>query len=197
MQKTLEKFAIDPEKDDKNELNNRINTLRQTISEARQTISNNDTNPRLGEQLDRLERSLDFMNDIKRMLYLQIPLWNGEDSRNMGLYVFRDREKKTGGKKGTQSALLSLDFAALGHLEAYVQRIGAGVNIRFKTEDDIKPILLSNISELSAKLKNKGFRLDAYSFALVSEPFVLTDNEPTGDSSEKKSGQLLNLDIKA
>ncbi|MCL2702687.1 MAG: hypothetical protein FWE91_03650 [Defluviitaleaceae bacterium] len=193
----MERFAMDPEKDDRSDLNTRLSNLREAVAEAKLTLADGEGHERLGDTLNRLENCLDFFCDLKRMVYMQIPLWNGDEANDMGLYVFRDKGRKSGGGQGKQSALLSLDFAYIGHFEAYIQKIGQGVSIRFVTEDGIKSLVLSSVGELAERLASKGYRLDSYIFAESGEPFALTDSEPADDNGGIKPTKLVNLDLKA
>ena len=197
--KILNRFGIDPRKNSQEEMNTRLNELREAVFEGKQIlsdISDEGGHNRLFEVMDRLERCLDFFNELKRVVYVQIPFMAGDEGRNMGLYVFRDKGKKNSAG-GKQSALLSLDFPVLGHFEAYIQKNGPSVTIRFKTEDEIRPAVAGSVHELAEMLESVGYRLDSYAFDERNEPFALSDEEPLAEQGRKGFEDNMNLDIKA
>jgi hypothetical protein len=196
-EKIIERFSFDPGRDSVEKISEKLNNLRQAVVEARQSVSGDEGQGRLHVVLDRAERSLDFFSDIKRLIYIQIPIWNNDEQRDMGLYVFQDKEKKNVKNKKLQSALLSLDFAFLGHFEAYIQKHGQGINIWFKTEDEVRDTVRKSVSELGRQLAERGYRLDSYTFAENRTPFCVTDTEPKKDAMDPKSSELKNLDLKA
>jgi hypothetical protein len=195
--KFLSRYALDPEKDGREEIDNKLNLLREALSKAGTELAKDGSQPRLRESVERLERTLDFFNDAKAMLFMQVPISVPGGEADAGLYVFGRK-----GHKGTQrkasSALLALDLEALGHFEAYIQRSGENVNCRFKAGEFTRKAVETSIVNLSDRLRNKGFRLEAWSFLDETEPFTPLDTEPAADNAKKPlADELINLDIKA
>ncbi|MDR1705260.1 MAG: hypothetical protein LBS19_11335 [Clostridiales bacterium] len=195
--KFLSRYALDPEKDGKEEIDNTLNLLREALAKAGAELTKDGSQPKLRESVERLERTLDFFNDAKALLFMQIPINAPNGETDAGLYVFNHKgHKRT--QRNASSALLALDLDALGHFEAYIQRSGEHVNCRFKAGEFCRKAVETSIVNLSDRLRNKGFRLEAWSFLDETEPFTPLDTEPSEDNVKKPlTGELINLDIKA
>lgn len=192
--KMLARYAINPETSGKDDIDKHLNLLKEALSGAKRILAQNPNDP-LYQKLERTARSLDFLNDTQKLVYLQIPVISHNREQNAGLYVFRDKGRKKEKSGHSQSALLALDMAYLGHFEAYIQRDNQSVACRFKVPEHTRELLAATIGQLQAKLKAKGFSLEACSFVKEGDPFTLLEPEPVNDNHSVQDDGLVFINI--
>ena len=158
----------------------------------------NHNNENVLKNLDNLNKNLDFMLNLKNSVFLQIPLNINNFSTTADLYVFSDK-KNTNGKnnKKTGSALISLNLAYLGKLEAYIIKNDKDIMLQFRLENESSEnILKQNIELLQYYLKEKNLILKDIYFKKLDESFNLITKYIKNNNS-KNDLKISNFNAKA
>ena len=132
------------------------------------------------DRLGDIRQSLEFMSQINATKeYLQIPYvvdhgprlsWNQAE-----LHVFKRRGRQKGANEA-RTALLALDFAALGHVEVLITRAGSQLTLQFRAETLRSLALLGKDSyKLSEALNNAGYSISGLSFKRLGEATGIED----------------------
>lgn len=188
------KLMLDPKKAETRE---RIDELLTEIkrgaeavkSELSKSAGREDTVFKAAESIT---KNIDFLNEIRNCVYVQLPVDIGGQKTEAELYVFSDKKNKN---KKASSALIALDLAALKRFECYLTKNDNAVACQFRLElPEAETLIRANIERLNGLLSGKNLRLEAVSYMRLSEPFVLTDDEP---NSKKKHGYDTTVDIRA
>lgn len=197
LDKLISKYSVKPESDKPEDLSVRLNKLREDMARAAGRLPKQGEEGQIFAKLDRITKSIELFNEIKKVYYLQFPVTVENREANAELYVFRDKREKSEKPGSSQSALLSLDFANLGHFEAYIQKNGKSVLCRFKAGEEAAALISGEIARLSEMLAEKGFNLDGYTFSKLSEPFTILDAGPPAANGAFDAAGLYRVDIKA
>ena len=131
--------------------------------------------------LDSLNKNIDFMNNLKSSIFLQIPVNINNFSTTAELLIFSNKKNKNNIKNNKSgSALISLNLLNLGKLEVFINKINSDISCQFKLEkDSIKSLIKENILLLDNYLKDKNLILKDITFKDLDESFSLIsyDNE--------------------
>lgn len=162
------------------DLENFINGLRQALAHAQAAASSSSGNPgvaRVIQSIRALAEYIDFAQQIKNQIFVQVPIAVGDQQFNTALYVNKDGTiGKNKSKKDGYAALIALDTAFLGHFETYVQKTGQAVRCQFRLEDEeIENLVRANIHKLDAQLKEYRYILESFTFLVGDRPFTLLD----------------------
>jgi len=181
------------------ELDDFYNGLRERLAQARELIQASGTSDpatqRVFREIVKIQEFLDFTNQIRNQIYVQIPVSKNELPSDSELYVFRDKKKKTRG--GQASALISLDTANLGRFEAYIQKNDSSVTCQFRIRDDrVKETVTDHIKLLEDLLEQYRYKLQGYSFAFLDDAFDLLDREPAGEPAAKAEAGKYFIDVR-
>ena len=118
---------------------------------------------------------LDFMDNIKNYKeFMQIPFML-ENEKNQGdLYVFKNK-KNSKPNEDQMSALLSLDYVALGHIEIFINKVRQTLILDFKAASDssLKAIELNSYNLLK-HLSESGYTIGGVSYKIIENKFNVT-----------------------
>ena len=161
------------------DIENFINSLRETLAQAQIALSEAETNnpgaARVARDFRALAEHIDFANQIKNQIFVHVPLSIGSETFNTALYVNKDG-KNAKDKQSVRSALIALDTAFLGHFETYLQKEGQAVRCQFRLEnEDVENLVRANIHKLNDLLKSHDFLLESFTFLIGDKPFSILD----------------------
>lgn len=168
--------------------------LKDKLSLIAKTLDGGKDADHIRQNMEDIKDNLKFVDRFKNDPFMQIPLVLNEQQKQAELFVFSGKHGKNK-KKLSQSALLSLDLASLGHFETYIRRDDRSIACQFRLADEeISDLVRAHIDKLDALLKEKGYRLDNISFVQTDEKFTLSDNEPNAEedtlSAEERLGRF-------
>lgn len=134
--------------------------------------SNSDT---IINNLDNLNKNIDFMSNLKNNMFLQIPININNFSTTAELIIFSNKKNKNNNSKNNSgSALISLNLLYLGKLEVFINKINNDISCQFRLEKDVtKNLVKENIDLLNDYLKDKNFNLKDVTFKDLDESFSL------------------------
>lgn len=157
----------------------------------------NKNNDEVLKNVEDINKNLDFMTNLKDSTFLQIPLNINNFSTTAELYVFSDKKNKnTNNKKNSGSALLSLNLAYLGKLEAYITKVDNNIGCQFRLkEEETKKLLKENVPLLESYLKEKKLILKEISFKDLDQNFNIITNNVNNNNIEDI--QISNFNTKA
>ena len=167
-------------------VNRLLNQIRDMAQEIAAPIRQWEPGHRMLTLANDIEKNLTFLEQLKSSTYMQIPLQINGKQTETELYVFQHdpRKKARGAMAGSQSALIALDLAALGHIETYIQKTGDTVICQFRMEnEEVEELIRRYIPALSSQLGQTKLTLARCLFQKLDEPFRLTDQEPIIDGS--------------
>ncbi len=163
-----------------------VNDLNEKLKEVHTIASKSETEEmkQITKETTQIRENLNFNNQLKDFTYVQLPLVIHNHESQAELFVFKDKDTKNK-KKETKSALISLDLAALGHFETYVQKKGNQVYLQFRVEDqNVESVVKSNLTTLNTLLSKHNYHLEGYQFKNMEEKFTVIDEEPTFDEND-------------
>ncbi|MCL1995925.1 MAG: hypothetical protein FWG63_06955 [Defluviitaleaceae bacterium] len=185
----------------KSQIDTTIVRLAQNIKQALQTVGESLVqNPQLSAQNNQLtavrnillqiSATIDFVHNLQDIVYLPLPLFINQNRSDGELYIFK--EKKGSKKKdGDASALLSLNTAYLGKIEAYIQRAKGHIILQFRLEQtETETLIKQNLPLLEGLLK-----VSSVAFVPLEKPFniITTTQEILQDVDLEK----YNVDVRA
>jgi Fe2+ or Zn2+ uptake regulation protein len=157
-----------------------INTLRESLQEARQILAGNRETPaaaRVMQEIQSLANHIDFVCQIKDHLFFQLPLLHNGQESQAAFHIYKNTKKEAAKSGGTSSALIALETAFMGLFETYVQKTGTAVHCQFRLDSSaIEQKVRDNIHKLEALLQNHRFSLSSFSFAKPGKPYTLLDS---------------------
>ena len=159
-----------------------LNELRESTSAARVVAARSGTaGEPVMQAIDAAETSVQFMQDMKSAVFMQLPIALNGWETTAELYVFRDKRKKQA-KGGTATALLALEPEHLGRVEAYIRRDGQTVSCQFRLErPDAEALVRAHATELGAAMAAAGYRLETVMYHALGEPYSLLQEEPVDE----------------
>ena len=128
----------------------------------------------LAARLDGFAESLRFMGEIHASKqFIQVPYtFKGRDGQG-DLHVLARRGRK---RTSSCSALLALELANLGQVEAFVQKTDAQVTLQFRTADNkVLKALAVHMPELVNVLSASGYHLSSVAYKISDEKLGFTD----------------------
>lgn len=190
--KIKQKFSFDFEKGDVKELNEFFNEINEIGNNIKKHISETPqfSSSKVLDCVKDMEKNLNFMNDVKDGVFMQIPVCINQFSTTAELFVFADKKSSKNKSKGSSgSALLSLNLANLGKLEAYINKVSNDIFCQFRLEDEqIKDFVRENIAMLDSYLKEKNLNLKDVVIKDLEESFnILTNYENKANDDIKLS----------
>ncbi len=148
------------------------------------------------KQNGQMHEQVKFIQDLNHnFIYAQIPMKLSDEMHNSELYVYADK-KKLAEKKDNVSVLLHLDMEHLGPTDVHVSLTGNQVHGIFYLKDQkAVQVVASNMSELAAKLSDKGLKLTS---DVVKRPEVKKSPvvEEIIDPDAEKSVKRYNFDVR-
>ena len=156
-----------------------VSNLRTLMNEIEQTIgSRADTNStNILSQSRAIESHIDFTNQIRNQIYVQVPVVVSESESNAELYIFKDKDNKKSSRSDTSTALIALDTLGLGHTETYMQKKAAAIHCQFNLESDrIVKLVRDNIHRLENLLQESGYSLSSFSFRVDNARHKVTED---------------------
>lgn len=160
--KEAERYSIPLLKSTVQDIENFINNLREVLEIAKIIIPKTENSS--FKSVQTLIEHLDFANQVKDQIFVQIPLHIGDHSFSATLHVNKDDTNKSE-KNGIKTALVALDTANMGHFETYVRKNGRGIGCNFKLEnEETEQLVLANIHLLDKKLKEYNYTLESFTF---------------------------------
>lgn len=145
----------------------------------------------LGEQVSTLTEQAQILERLSEQLQvMHIPLYfnNGLSGGNLFLLNEKEESEDSGTKKGVKTALLSLDLAYLGKLEAYIaltKEKEVWCNFRMM-KGDVIPVIKKHLSKLSVALNKKGYKIGQVSVEPLEAPFEFIQQPLLDDTLEKQ-----------
>ena len=185
--------------EDLNDFFNALSTISKNIKNNMTNISESN-NDALLKNLDNLTKNLEFMSNVKDSIFLQIPLNINNFSTTADLYVFSDKKhKNTKSKNNSGSALISLNLAYLGKLEAYIVKNNQDIICQFRIENEAsKNTIKENVALLEHYLKEKKLILKDISFKDLDESFTLITNNINNINNHRNNNiKISNFNVKA
>jgi hypothetical protein len=164
------------------------------LQEAKEIASGSPEGGKVREALDKLLSRFEFLAEAKSAVLVQVPaLLNGQ-AMPLELYVFREKSGKK--LKKATSALLALDSARLGRIEAYVQKADSSVRVSFRLETgEAAKIAQKGQERLARLLSEAGLSLSGVTFCQMEKPFGLLSREE--ELSGEKGCQPCTLEARA
>ncbi|MDR1642533.1 MAG: flagellar hook-length control protein FliK [Clostridiales bacterium] len=164
------------------------------LQEAKEIASGSPEGEKVREALDKLLSRFEFLAEAKSAVLVQVPaLLNGQ-AMPLELYVFREKSGKK--LKKATSALLALDSARLGRIEAYVQKADSSVRVSFRLETgEAAKIAQKGQEKLARLLSEAGLSLSGVTFCQMEKPFGLLSREE--ELSGEKGCQPCTLEARA
>lgn len=183
IKKAVEKeFFIDADKNsNENKLSKHLSDISEKLTQLKTALNaeENQNNLQSLKLIDNINNNFKFSSMLQNTVFLQFPVTINNEKTTAELYVFKDKKNKKPKKAGQASALIALDTAYLGHLEAYVQKNNQSITCQFRLQsDEIQKLVSQNISSLNAYLSNYNLSLENVSYKKINEPFTVVDNEP-------------------
>lgn len=171
-----------------------VNSLRDALSEAHKVLTEkrNDTPEvaRTLKEIQTLTEHIDFVTQIKNQLFVQLPVYYNGQETHTALHVYKDAKTNKQSGDRSQSALIALDTASMGHFETYVQKRSRSVTCQFRLRDKkVEQLVRNHIHKLNALLGEFHYTLDAFSFLPPGEPYTLLDSPDDLEGREKESSQ--------
>ncbi len=190
--KQIKELGVDLNQKNPREMERVLNEVRDSIR-----ILKDLGDPRLNPLTQKIEASLNFMEQVKTAILLQMPVLMNQQPTNAELYVFRDKRNKNKGSK-TMSALVAMDTANLGRFETYIQKTENTVSLQFRLENErVVQLVRSKMEDLQKLLSESNFKLQNFSFKKLEETFTLLSSEKSLLASDEKDpdSTLRNLDF--
>lgn len=196
-----DKFSFDFKDSNVEDLNEFFNNIKNIAHKFKNTLENfteDKANLDILKNIDNINKNIDFMLAMKESMFFQIPLNINNFSTNAELYIFKDK-KKVKKKDEESSALLSLDLAYLGHLEAYINKIGRGISCQFRLENkNTEKVIKENIRLLEDYLEYKNFILKDITFKDINDSFsLISNNEEIISQFSKKDFKISSFNAQA
>lgn len=151
----------------------------------------------IAETSQQIKDHLDFMNQLSKFQsYIQIPIKMDRHNAQADLYVFRKKKNKKNDAQSI-SALIALDLAKLGYMEAFVQKNGKDVYCQFRLENEnYKGIFQKYSQKLTNALLNKGYNLKSISFHSLKERFNIIKSPGNDITSIKEEPKRYSFDMR-
>lgn len=176
--------------------------IEETIEKINKTVevlksSDNPVSVEVKDSLVNVKEKLEFFQNMKENVFVQLPISLNEKSKNGEIIVFKDKRKKSS-KNGSASALISIDTVNMGKFETYIQKNSNNVNMQFRINSkEIEILIKQNINRLNDLLQSSGYSLAGYSFKDIEESFSILDNEPSVVNEElERSANRITFDIR-
>jgi hypothetical protein len=164
------------------------------LVEAKEIASASPGGEKVREALDKLLSRMEFLAEAKSAVLVQVPALVNGQAAPLELYVFREKSGKK--LKKAASALLALDSASLGRIEAYVQKADSSVRVSFRLETgEAAKIAQKGQERLALLLAEAGLSLSGVSFCQMEKPFGLLSREE--ELSGEKGCQPCTLEARA
>lgn len=190
----VEKFKFKFENNKFNDVDDFLDKLKENVEVAKKFLENEnkqDITKELVKNLDKINKSVDFVSNLKNTLLVQLPITLNNNNINSEIFVFKDKNKKKSKNEST-SALIALDTASLGRFETYIQKNGTNLTCQFRLKDkEVELLVKANLEKLNNKLKNLNYSLSNVSFKTLEEDFTILDKEPILEKDLKKSSDKL------
>ncbi|MCL2400888.1 MAG: hypothetical protein FWC91_14240 [Defluviitaleaceae bacterium] len=173
------KLSLPLESSSVQNMENFVNNLREILAQATLIAENSQHDPstaRVLRDIQVLTEKMDFTNQIKNQIYVQVPLTINDQTFNTALFVNKDGKNGQKSKKDSGSALIALDTAWLGHFETYVQKEKQAIHCQFKLKsEEVEQLVRANIHKLDAQLKEYSYILESFTFVINDQPFTILD----------------------
>lgn len=144
-----------------------------------------------------IKENIAFMQEIKSCIYVPIPFVHHNMQREGELYVFNRKNRK----KDTAfvSALLALNTANIGRVEAYIEKQEKSLTIKFMLEKESTRVMMAKSTGLlTVLLKKYGYILKGLTFTEIETPFSVISKEPREEErSLFQEMQQVVFDVKA
>lgn len=150
----------------------------------------------IAEVSEQIKDNLDFMNQLNKYeSYIQIPIRIDHHHSQADLYIFRKKKNKKNDAHSI-SALIALDLANLGYVEAFVQKNGKDVYCQFRLENEkFEGIFQKYTPRLMNALHNKGYHLKSITFHRLKERFNIIKS-PENASNIKEEPKRYSFDMR-
>ena len=185
----VKKFFIDLRSLNAEEFTKKTASLAEGLERAGKRLPPSEI--KLHSELKNLGDNLRFISQLKDLIYVQIPLVVNERKTACELYVFKHggRAKRA---DGSVCALVCLDTANLGRVEAYIVKDNRSVLCQFRVPEgeDGEPFR-SNVRLLADGLMRYGYTLGGCTFIERTEAFGLISNEPGADAKPAPEGKYM------
>lgn len=147
--------------------------------------------------LKNISDTVNFMNHINSYKeYCQIPFNINDELNQCDLYIFKNKK----GSKNSDtniSALISLDYPFLKHVEAFIEKNNKNINFQFRLDnDDIIKLFKKNYNKLNILLKQKGYFITNVSFIKFDEPFNITKDFKSNNQASENTGKRYSFDMR-
>ena len=149
--------------------------LHSAMSNIEDLLQQERIDPALLSVVSNTKDQLDFMDSIKNYKeFMQIPFILENEKSHGDLYVFKNK-KNSKPNEDQLSALLSLDYAALGHIEIFINKAKQTLSLDFKaaTHNSLKTIELNSYS-LLRHLSESGYTIGGVSYKVIENKFDVT-----------------------
>jgi len=158
LQKQLLLQPENAQKDDVQELYQRLNKQLNQLTESLQNIGQEQSS--LAKTVQNLNQNVQFLHQMNQMyVYIQLPLKLSENNAHGELYVYSNK-KHLAGDGGEVTALLHLDMEHLGPVDVYVRMKESNVSTNFYIADDeMLDFLYEHMDMLTARLEKRGYHM--------------------------------------
>lgn len=117
--------------------------------------------------------TIEFINNFQQDIYLPFPITINNQTSMGEIFVFKDRGSAKKDKENL-SVLVALNTAALGKVEAYIQKYNKNLNIQFRLENvETKKIFSRAGDNLKSLLPE--YNLQSISYLLLEEEFTVVN----------------------
>lgn len=146
--------------------------LHKDISNIEEFLQQEKLDPALLSIVSNTKDQLDFMDHIKSYKeFMQIPFMLENEKKQGDLYVFK-KKKNSKPSEDQMSALLSLDYAALGHIEIFINKVKQTLSLDFKATDSHSlKVIEANAHSLLNYLSASGYTIGGLSYKIIENKF--------------------------
>lgn len=147
------------------------------------------------KEFNKLNNTLDFINQAKDNVFIQVPLKINNQKLNGEIYILKNKKSKEN-KGGSTSVLIGLDTRNLNRVEIFLQKKDRDISLNFKlTDENIEKLVREKIYLLKEKLINSNYVVNNLTFTELKEIFN-TDKNIQAEKFQNEENKLLKIDIR-
>lgn len=147
------------------------------------------------KEFNKLNNTLDFINQAKDNVFIQVPLKINNQKLNGEIYILKNKKSKEN-KGGSTSVLIGLDTRNLNRVEIFLQKKDRDISLNFKlTDENIEKLVREKIYLLKEKLISSNYVVNNLTFTELKEIFN-TDKNIQAEKFQNEENKLLKIDIR-
>ncbi len=190
--------SLEKEKRTGLQIKNAIADMPEKLKELKILLNNydNENKDAYMQKIDRLEKQITLMADIKRFNCLQFPYnLNDNETRTAELFVYRYKRKKQ--KEDTENylILLGLDTQNLGRVETLIKVKQKNISLLFRLEEnEIIDYVLDEKELLGKAVQDTGYRITDIKAVKLEKKITVVNAEEFLAKQAKEKSQ--NVDVR-